>query len=248
MSMITVRMSSATINTTTTTTVPATATNTTPSSIPNRRKNSSRIYQEKDVLLIRDNPKQRHHHHHHQQVASSPPRGILVTDPVLLTTKATATSNRPLPSVLTDFMAVTMCDLLPKRYRPSQRKVPGLLYFIQNVTAEANISCHVAIVALIYLERCKQALPKNATGDDDTAHRIFVAALLVADKFLQGTTWTSHKNRLTNARMAKICSMYTLEQVNQLECSFLNLIKHQCWVNDLDVQSYLLRHRQDLLL
>ncbi|KAI7859284.1 hypothetical protein BDC45DRAFT_432947, partial [Circinella umbellata] len=149
---------------------------------------------------------------------------------------------------LSDFMTVTMCDLLPKRNRPSQRKVPGLLYFIQKVTTESRVSCHVAIVALIYIERCKQALPRNATGDDDTAHRIFIAALLVADKFLQGTTWTSSKNRLTNRCMAKISSIYTLEQVNQLECSFLNLIKHQCWINEVDVQNYLLRHRQDLCL
>ena len=63
-------------------------------------------------------------------------------------------------------MTVTMCDLLPKRNRPSQRKVPGLLYFIQKVTTESRVSCHVAIVALIYIERCKQALPRTATGDD----------------------------------------------------------------------------------
>ena len=65
-------------------------------------------------------------------------------------------------------MTVTMCDLLPKRNRPNQRKVPGLLYFIQKVTTESSVSCYVAIVALIYIERCKQALPRNATGDDGT--------------------------------------------------------------------------------
>ncbi|KAI8137610.1 hypothetical protein BJV82DRAFT_524916 [Fennellomyces sp. T-0311] len=239
------------------------ATTTTVTTPTKRRNNRQSYQQEKDVLLLRDNPK--------HQLSCSPPTGILITD----ATKQ-PTIQRGLPSVLTgkwslsfknakiystikilaDYIAVTMCDLLPKRqqHRSSQRKVPGLLYFIQKVTAEANISCHVAVVALIYIERCKQALPRNAFGDDDTAHRIFVAALLVAYKVLEGTAWIGRDpnkkddKRLNNARMATISSIYSLEQINQLECSFLNLIKHQCWVNDLDVQSYLLRHRQDLLL
>ncbi|ORY95435.1 hypothetical protein BCR43DRAFT_493000 [Syncephalastrum racemosum] len=173
---------------------------------------------------------------------------------------------RPLPDILTDYFALTLCDLLPTKQQPlgEQRKAPELVYFIQRVTTQARISCHIAVVALIYIERCKEALPKNAIGDADTAHRIFVAALLVASKFLHGTTWASsqyvHNPEedeeskstrgpwLNNSRMACICSIYSLQQINQLECSFLNLIKHRCWVDSATVQAYLLEHRQDLLL
>ncbi|KAI8388133.1 uncharacterized protein BYT42DRAFT_491942 [Radiomyces spectabilis] len=152
---------------------------------------------------------------------------------------------RPLPSILVDFFALTLCDLLPTRSaRP--RTAPELLYFIQKITSQARISCHIAVAALIYIDRCKQNLPKNAIGDQDTAHRIAVASLLVASKFLHGTSWATCW--LTNAQMAKICVIYTLDQINQLERSFLNLIKHKCWVDAAEIQAFLLKHRQDLLL
>ncbi|KAI9008785.1 hypothetical protein CLU79DRAFT_509603 [Phycomyces nitens] len=157
-----------------------------------------------------------------------------------------------------------MGDLLPVRYSPrGHRTAPELLYFIHRVTSQARISCHIAVVALIYIERCKEALPKHAVGNQDTAHRIIVASLLIASKFLHGTRWAICQQStedltmcadedkpcwLTNSRMAGICGMYSLEQVNQLERSFLNLIQHRCWVDSGEVQAYLIRHRQDLLL
>ncbi|KAL0075556.1 hypothetical protein J3Q64DRAFT_1841399 [Phycomyces blakesleeanus] len=172
-----------------------------------------------------------------------------------------------------------MGDLLPVRYSPrGHRTAPELLYFIHKVTSQARISCHIAVVALIYIERCKEALPRHAVGNQDTAHRIIVASLLIASKFLHGTRWATCQQQppkensnsqdededeevdlrlcadedkpcwLTNCRMAGICGMYSLEQVNQLERSFLNLIQHRCWVDAGEVQAYLIRHRQDLLL
>lgn len=100
-----------------------------------------------------------------------------------------------------------------------------------------------------------------------------MASLLVASKYLHGTCWgrsqrmeeSNHEADeadnsklraeddyplwLNNARMANICSrFYTLQQINQLELSFLNLIKFECFVNPVEVQEYLIKHRQDLLL
>ncbi|CAO3631350.1 unnamed protein product [Cunninghamella blakesleeana] len=179
---------------------------------------------------------------------------------------------KPLPSILIDFFAMTMCDLLPMR-PIKQRTAPELMYFIQKITYHARISCHIAVVALIYIDRCKSALPKNAIGDQDTAHRIFLASLLVASKFLHGTKWgctqqinndddNNHDNDmddniadedkpnwLTNKRMVSICgNMYNIKQMNQLERSFLHVIHYQCWVDTIQVQHYLLKHRQELLL
>ncbi|CAO3703377.1 unnamed protein product [Rhizopus stolonifer] len=155
---------------------------------------------------------------------------------------------RPLPSILTDFIAFKLCELLPIRPLPTgtRRTTPELVYFILKVTTEARISCHIAVIALIYIERCKKALPKHAMGDQDTIHRIFVASILIASKYLQDSTWG---NRLNNATMASICyRFYTLEEINQLETSFLKLIKYDCFVHPLEVDHYLSRHRQDLLI
>lgn len=100
----------------------------------------------------------------------------------------------------------------------------------------------------------------------DTIHRIFVASILVASKYLHGTCWGASQTVmiqeeeiiraeeevpvwLNNARMASICNrFYSLQQINQLELSFLNLIKFECFVNPIEVQEYLVKHRQDLLL
>ncbi|KAG1054103.1 hypothetical protein G6F43_003863 [Rhizopus delemar] len=156
---------------------------------------------------------------------------------------------RPLPSILTNFIAFKLCDLLPIRPLPlgTKRTTPELVYFILKVTTEARVSCHVAVIALIYIERCKRSLPKHATGDQDTIHRIFVASILIASKYLQGTTWGN--NEMNNATMATICyRFYTLQEINQLETSFLKLIKYNCFVHPLEVENYLSRHRQDLLL
>ncbi|KAI8880585.1 hypothetical protein K501DRAFT_224591 [Backusella circina FSU 941] len=162
--------------------------------------------------------------------------------------------HRPLPSVLTDLIAIKLCDLIPTRPLPTgcSRTAPELLYFILKVTSRARISCHIAVVALIYLDKCKKALPKNAIGDQDTIHRIFIASILVASKYLHGTCWGITADDhvwLNNARMADICSdLFTLEQVNQLELSFLKLIHFECFVNANQVQDYLVQNRQDLCL
>ncbi|KAI9491126.1 hypothetical protein BDB00DRAFT_874660 [Zychaea mexicana] len=126
---------------------------------------------------------------------------------------------RPLPSVLIDFMAITLCDIIPFRNqrRPSsslskrrnssapgsptqqpidqqqqkqpRRPVPELVYFIQKITHQAGINCRTALVALIYLERAKKSLPRNSVGSYDTCHRMLLGALLLASKFLQDTAW-----------------------------------------------------------
>lgn len=83
----------------------------------------------------------------------------------------------------------------------------------------------------------------------DTIHRIFIASLLCASKFLNGAS-ASHEGDyilkdtdvcLTNARMAAICArFYTLQEINQLELSFLSLIKYNCFVNPAEIQRYIL--------
>ncbi|ORZ18666.1 hypothetical protein BCR42DRAFT_324625 [Absidia repens] len=178
------------------------------------------------------------------------------------TTILPAESFKPLPSILIDFFALTICDFLPMK-RIELRTAPELMYFIQKITYHARISCHIAVVALIYIDRCKAALPKNARGDQDTAHRILIASLLAASKFLHGTRWGSSQQLegshdmadenkpcwLTNQKMSRFCgNMYTLHQINELERSFLKLIQYKCWVDDDQVQDYLVQHRQELLL
>ncbi|KAI8381229.1 uncharacterized protein BYT42DRAFT_494166, partial [Radiomyces spectabilis] len=157
--------------------------------------------------------------------------------------------------ILLDFMAMSLCDLMPlnpksSNLRPSRRPLPELVYFIQKVTYQARINCRTALVALIYLNRAKAALPKNAVGSDDTCHRMLLGALLLASKFLQDTTWYTVKDEpLTNRRLHDVCcGIFSLDDIHQLERAFLKLIRYECWVDDKDVDAFVLHHRADFFL
>jgi hypothetical protein len=154
--------------------------------------------------------------------------------------------------------------------------MPELVYFIQKITFQAGINCRTALVALIYLNRAKQLLPKGAIGGHDTCHRMFLASILLASKFLRtddaadsSTTavpppsnWSQHcyyqifnnetanNGPLTNKKLSNICGngLFPLHEINQLERAFLKLIQYQCWVGDKDVHEFLLKHRVDFSL
>ncbi|KAI8147086.1 hypothetical protein BJV82DRAFT_553004 [Fennellomyces sp. T-0311] len=139
---------------------------------------------------------------------------------------------RPLPSVLVDFMAITLCDIIPFRmqrrnsslrrssapsspaqqpYEQPRRPIPELVYFIQKITFQAGINCRTALVALIYLERAKKSLPNNSVGSYDTCHRMLLGALLCASKFLQDTAWAptyTHSNAVTTADPALLAASW----------------------------------------
>ncbi|KAI9271484.1 hypothetical protein BDA99DRAFT_602311 [Phascolomyces articulosus] len=161
-----------------------------------------------------------------QQHSSSTTSTNSTTTTTTTTTKSKQTSEtffrRPLPSVLIDFMAITLCDIIPfhrqllsplrrrssapaspsTTYQQPRRPVPELVYFIQKITYQAGINCRTALVALIYLERAKKNLPRNSVGSYDTCHRMLLGALLLASKFLQDTEWApsfAHSNTLKKA-------------------------------------------------
>lgn len=179
-------------------------------------------------------------------------------------------------------MAMTICDLIPPRKLSARRRqslpnqstttMPELVYFIQKITFQAGINCRTALVALIYLNRAKQLLPKGAVGGHDTCHRMFLASVLLASKFLCTdsittkilsnipSTWSHYysfhhrysfgSGPLTNRKLSDICGggLFPLQEINQLERAFLKLIQYQCWVNDKDVNNFVLKHRVDFSL
>ena len=83
---------------------------------------------------------------------------------------------RDIKEKLLDFFAFKLCDFIKTKPLPigSKRTAPELVYFILKITSQARISCHIAVVALIYIERCKAALPKNAIGDQGSLITLFL--------------------------------------------------------------------------
>jgi hypothetical protein len=110
--------------------------------------------------------------------------------------------------------------------------------FIARLFRRAHLPPSVALVGLIYLDRLKNNLPKHARGDVDTPYRLFLSAILSASKFLSesGTCLTSHSiSEMTDY-------IYTIQDVNSMERSFLGLIKYNLFVTMDQVKEYLARH------
>lgn len=180
-------------------------------------------------------------------------------------------------------MAMTLCDLIPPHKISARRRqslpnptnntmtMPELVYFIQKITFQAGINCRTALVALIYLNRAKQLLPRGTVGGRDTCHRMFLASVLLASKFLCTdsittkilshipSTWSHYYSfhhqssfgcgPLTNRKLSEMCGgLFPLQEINQLERAFLKLIQYQCWVSDNEVNNFVLKHRVDLSL
>ncbi|CAO3662053.1 unnamed protein product [Rhizopus stolonifer] len=140
---------------------------------------------------------------------------------------------------------MTLCELLPTRRTIKEgRSLPELLFFVQKITHQAEINCRTLLVALIYLQRAKSHLPRRAVGCDDTAHRMFLGALLLASKFLKDSAWTT--TTLTNRQLFHHCNgLFSMEEIYQLEKAFLKLIRYNCWLDDKDLNDFVLFHRQD---
>jgi hypothetical protein len=90
----------------------------------------------------------------------------------------------------------------------------------------------------------------------DTTHRLFLASLLLASKFLEEDMESDANNspvasipRLNGKRLRDLCGgIYTLKDINTFELSFLKLIKYRCWVDQDDVESFLRRNSVELQL
>ncbi|CAO0801586.1 unnamed protein product [Mucor circinelloides] len=177
-----------------------------------------------------------------------PSYNFAITRPHQLPLPSKNIINR-IPSILIDFTAMTLCDLIKTRnsHHKKTRSLPEFVFFVQKVTHQANINVRTLLVALIYLKRAKSNLPKRAIGSDDTNHRMFLGALLLASKFLKDTTWTTHT--LSNRRIYEICGgLFSMEDVYQLERAFLKLIQYDCWVDDDTLNQFVELHRSDFSL
>ncbi|KAI7898627.1 cyclin domain-containing protein [Cokeromyces recurvatus] len=143
---------------------------------------------------------------------------------------------------------MTLCDLIKTRKNSRLlRSLPEFVFFVQKVTHQAKINVRTLLVALIYLERAKSNLPKRAIGSDDTIHRMFLAAILLASKFLKDTAWTSQS--ITNRQLYEICGgLFSLDEIHQLERGFLKLLHYNCWVDEESLNEFVELHRSDFSL
>lgn len=116
---------------------------------------------------------------------------------------------------------------------PGEKSLPSLMTFISRLVRYTNVYSGTLMTTLVYLNKLKQKLPKNALGMPCTRHRIFLSCLILASKFHNDSSpknvhWASYTDGL-----------FTLKDVNLMERQLLYLLNWDIKVSNDDMISQL---------
>ncbi|KAI8087661.1 cyclin domain-containing protein [Gilbertella persicaria] len=138
------------------------------------------------------------------------------------TASPTTLTFKSSPEPLLSFMVHNIDDLVrcsKERIYYQHMLLPDLPKFIKLVYQKCRLSPTVLVIGLIYLERLKKNLPQQAQGEYDTPYKLFLAAMIVATKYIED--YNSHATSIYKI----VSPLYTSRELNEMERSFLGVLK-----------------------
>ncbi|EAA31170.1 hypothetical protein GE21DRAFT_8829 [Neurospora crassa] len=124
----------------------------------------------------------------------------------------------------------------PKVVKCEDGGLPTLEAFISQLVVSSNVQVPTLMSSLVYLRRLKSRLQPNAKGLRCTTHRIFLAALILAAKYLNDSSpknkhWASYTNMSSSAYNFG----FSRTEVNLMEKQLLCLLDWELRITEEDL-------------
>ncbi|KAI8637667.1 hypothetical protein BD408DRAFT_424105 [Parasitella parasitica] len=142
----------------------------------------------------------------------------------------------------TAFSVKTLLECSKERIHYQQRLLPTLHIFVRHIFYQCKLTPTILVIALIYLGRLKSGLPHKSKGEFDTPYKMFIAAVILASKFVEDMDLKAH------SIYKLVAPLYNARDINEMERSFLGVVKYNLFVNLAEVYQFVQDHKDTLEL